>query len=776
VAWLDRAIVSGQVPSGSFLFRGTGDDFPFYAKQGKFQVLLGARDVILDFQEGWPRLEEILAELHFDNERLDIRVNEASLLESRVRDTHAWLPDLDDARHVFLKGRVSGPFKDGFRILRETPLAQHKARYVAGMQGKGRNEVRLDLAIPVDSEEDYRIDGRIVWNKNASLLLQDLDLSLDALNGALTFNDRGVFAEAIEAELWEQPLRASVHTSENGGGNAGATRIEVDLPLRPATLARHYPHDGWQSFDGAAPARLTLDIEHGRDNGTLPIRYRLQSDLKGLGVKLPAPLSKPRQSKRRLSLGGNLPVRNGDLLTLGYGDIQGSFRLQRDADSGVLDVDAAVVHCGTGETPKVERTGFVIGGQLEELDAAAWTDWLSRNAPASPSDPDERRNPSQRLDLAIDRLTLPKGRLSDVLLDMTRTPNAWDIKVRSRELAGTMRLPDGGRDKVLSINLKVLRLDPEQWDGTADADANWPAPREAQGIYLNVKELYLGGRPFGSLKARAKPVPEGLRLEQLMLEGPLLTLQGEGDWLDEGNEKRSRLSLKGGSADLGRALRELNLTTALGQSPLQFDADLGWRGPLLEPAFERIEGNLNFHIGEGRIHDVEPGVGRLFGLLNLGALGRRLTLDFTDLFNKGYAFDHIDARFSIGDGNAIAERVEIAGPAADLAIQGRTGLLARDYEQIVTVTPELSATLPLAGALAGGPVAAAALLLAEQVMGEEVNKLIRYQYEVTGPWEQPVITPIQTQDGWSLSNLLRPAARKNETTAETQRDEEPLVH
>ena len=42
-------------------------------------------------------------------------------------------------------------------------------------------------------------------------------------------------------------------------------------------------------------------------------------------------------------------------------------------------------------------------------------------------------------------------------------------------------------------------------------------------------------------------------------------------------------------------------------------------------------------------------------------------------------------------------------PAADIAISGRTGLRAKDYDQQMLVTPHTSATLPIVGALAAGP-------------------------------------------------------------------------
>ncbi len=779
VGWLDKSIVSGHVPSGSFILRGPLADWPYYGREGQFQVLFGAEHVILDYQDGWPRLEEVVAEVHFNNESLEILAQDARLLGSRVRHARAWLPDLDKTRHVFIKGAVTGPFSDSFRILRETSLAENKARYVAGMNGRGRAELRLDMAIPVEDGEDYRVDGRVLWRKNASLLLEDRGLALEALQGALTFNEAGVFADDIRARLWDLPVQARVHTDDGGEGRDANTRISLELPLRPATLAREYPHVGWQHLHGSAPARLTLDIDHGSDRNALPVHYRLDSELNGILVDLPAPLGKAAAQQRSLFIAGDLPVQSGDELQIGYGDIQGAFRLQQDPHTEHFAVDAGVVHCGTRHTPKVARSGFILGGHLPELDAGAWADWLAQHAPRRLQTSDERRNPSRRVDLAIDKLRLPRGSLNDVLLAMLRTPNAWEADIRSRELEGEIRLPDGDRHKPLSVQLKTLRLDPEQWESIAetDAPAQWPDPRRASGLYLSVEELYLGGRPFGRLDIKAMPVPEGLHLTQFSLDGPLLTLAGEGSWLGDTRKQHSTLDLKGGSADLGRTLRELNFTTALGHSVLDFEASLNWPAPLLEPGLDRVQGKLQFHIGEGRILDVDPGVGRLFGLLNLGALNRRLTLDFTDLFKEGYAFDSIDARFSIGGGNALAEAVEIVGPAADLSISGRTGLLTQDYQQVVTVTPEISATLPLAGALAGGPVVAAALLLAEQVMGEEVNKLIRYQYSVTGPWNDPQIERIETQDGWSLSNLLRPAGEQSEPAATPGREEAGLfVH
>ena len=84
------------------------------------------------------------------------------------------------------------------------------------------------------------------------------------------------------------------------------------------------------------------------------------------------------------------------------------------------------------------------------------------------------------------------------------------------------------------------------------------------------------------------------------------------------------------------------------------------------------------------------------------------------------------------------------GPAAHIEIAGRTGLGAQDYDQRATVTPALSSSLPLAGALFGpaGIGVGAALYLGQQVLPEiprQVDRLLSREYRITGSWQDPHI-------------------------------------
>jgi uncharacterized protein YhdP len=127
-------------------------------------------------------------------------------------------------------------------------------------------------------------------------------------------------------------------------------------------------------------------------------------------------------------------------------------------------------------------------------------------------------------------------------------------------------------------------------------------------------------------------------------------------------------------------------------------------------------------------------------------LPRRLSLDFSDIFQKGFSFDRIEGDFILKDGNATTQNLVMDGPAARIEAQGRIGLGARDYDQIVTVNPNVTSSLPVAGAVVGGLGVGAAMLLAQQILEPEIDKATRVKYRVSGPWDNPEVKRITVKE------------------------------
>src|SRR5262249_428084 len=98
--------------------------------------------------------------------------------------------------------------------------------------------------------------------------------------------------------------------------------------------------------------------------------------------------------------------------------------------------------------------------------------------------------------------------------------------------------------------------------------------------------------------------------------------------------------------------------------------------------------------------------------------------------------------FEFRDGNAYTSNLVLKGPAAEIGIVGRTGLATRDYDQTAKVTGHFSGPLAAAGALAGGPVVGAAVLLFSTRFKGPLSGIVRGYYRIPGSWENPKVERI----------------------------------
>jgi uncharacterized protein YhdP len=68
--------------------------------------------------------------------------------------------------------------------------------------------------------------------------------------------------------------------------------------------------------------------------------------------------------------------------------------------------------------------------------------------------------------------------------------------------------------------------------------------------------------------------------------------------------------------------------------------------------------------------------------------------------------------------------------------------VTRQYDQVMTVRPGLGNTLPIIGALAGGPGGAAAGLALQGLLQKQLGEASQVQYTIRGSWDEPVIEPV----------------------------------
>jgi uncharacterized protein YhdP len=224
--------------------------------------------------------------------------------------------------------------------------------------------------------------------------------------------------------------------------------------------------------------------------------------------------------------------------------------------------------------------------------------------------------------------------------------------------------------------------------------------------------------------------------------------------------QQGALKLELVSTDLLQTMRDLGYGDTITGKQGTVVANVTWPGAPDSQLLGRLNGTVSIQIDDGQLLSVQPGAGRIFGLMSVAALPRRLSLDFTDFTDKGLAFDSVRGDFTLKAGDAYTENLLLKGPAAEIGVVGRTGLGQRDYDQTAVVTGSLGQSLPVAGALAAGPVVGAALLVFSQIFKEPLKGITRGYYRITGSWDNPVVQRVEDSDKKKAAIAVRTAERK----------------
>jgi uncharacterized protein YhdP len=249
---------------------------------------------------------------------------------------------------------------------------------------------------------------------------------------------------------------------------------------------------------------------------------------------------------------------------------------------------------------------------------------------------------------------------------------------------------------------------------------------------------------LGKTELLTTPIAAGMRIDRFRSRSESLGLDAAGEWVNSGAGTRSNLKLDFTAESLGQMLDALGFAGMVTGGKTKATLAGSWPGSPGAFSLAAMSGTLNAEIGEGRLPNVEPGgSGRILGLISLAEIPRRLSLDFSDFFSKGFSFNSVRGDFSFSDGQAHTDNLRINGPAAEIHVSGNADLRNQQYDQRVEVLPKAGGMLPALGMLAGGPVGAAMGVVAQAVLQKPLKQTTRTVYRITGPWSKPKVDVIE---------------------------------
>jgi uncharacterized protein YhdP len=476
---------------------------------------------------------------------------------------------------------------------------------------------------------------------------------------------------------------------------------------------------------------------------------RVSSTLVGFELKLPAPLDKAAAAPLPSWFEIQWPAAGGPQGSFALGSLVGSsFALESDSDG--MRLAHASMTFGASEAKLSDSQILNVGGAVQRLDLGGW---LRLSTPDKDAKPLSYYMRTARLNVAeLDYLGLA---FRDVSLDLAVAERSWRINVGGPNVIGAITVPSAA-GSIEPWNLQFDRLhfdvaDSEDSSGagagavvnvSADAD-----PRTVPAVNFHATELIWGERQFGDVTATLAKQDFGVGLTSLSVSGPSFTVSAQGEWRAK-DAGVSRIKGTLASTDVQATLKDLGYADVIQAKSGKMDFDLTWEGAPTTAALAQVIGHVQLSMEKGQVTGIKPGAGRVLGLASIAALPRRLALDFSDLTDKGLAFDSVHGDFDLRGGNAYTENVLLKGPAAEIGLIGRIGLKNKDYDQTAVVTGSVgnSLSIPVASALVCGPVCGAAVLLFTQVFKQPLKGLARGYYRITGSWDNPTVERIKSAD------------------------------
>ncbi len=736
--WLSSAIVAGRLNSGGFVYHGSLDAA---APAPSMQMFFDVSDGTIRYQPQWPAISSADAFTLVKGSEVLVAIDRGQIYQTRVNGGHVYLPARSARLQV--QTELQGPAADVRKVLLESPIRAHLGDQFSDWQLTGQAATELDLVIDLQDTEDSQI--RVASALSDGRYYSDpLQLAFEKIRGTIHYQDRkGLFSSDLRAQFFAQPISARINTRQQKDGSH--TVIDVDGSVDIERLNRWLKQPMVELFSGRSRYRASLDLCASRpDCSSLTV----SSDLRGVSSRLlPPPFDKSAQQARVLKVQSQLGG-NSNWLEISYGGVFHSWMSLRNQQ-----LTAAELVLGAGQPPPRPRNqGLWIRGELPAIEWLAWQRFIEQQFPDTVND---SKRPGidpllQGIDLRTDQLLLAGSTYHDVDVRLRPAADGWRVELLTPIAKGRIDLP-GSSASPISAELDYLYLpagadeppaEGQPADPLQDVDPrNWPA------IRLSVADLQLAGEPYGRWQLLLEPVANGVHIGEITGQVRKLDVEAELWWLQYGSEHKTRIDLTVTADELADVQEAWGNAKALESRDMKAVGQLRWNGSPLYFNPQSLNGELDLKSGRGRLLDLGTAGDalKLFGVLNVKALGRRLRLDFRDLYRGGLSFDTITGHYRIEQGVATStSALKLNGPSADMELEGSFDLVNETLDQRLRMTLPLAENISLAAVFLGAPQVAGAVFLFDKLTGKSLSRIASNRYTLTGSWDDPVVEAVKS--------------------------------
>lgn len=780
------AIVAGTAREVRFKVKGDLNDVPYSnAHPGEFRISAAIDNATLAYvprsvqasaELPWPAITQIQGELLIDRLSLQVRQARARAgagagLEISAVDAH--IPDLLNAR-VLVNAQARGPLGEVLGFVNGSPVGAMLDRALSEAVVSGPADYTLKLNLPLHDLTQSTVQGRVTLGGNDVHITPDTP-KLARARGVVSFTERGFAVTGGQARMLGGDVRLEGGTVAPTGAIVPAHRAPASIQFRAsgtasaeglrqaselgavAALARH------ASGSAAYTAQLAFRAGHPE--------LSVSSNLQGLALSLPAPLSKAADTVLPLRLDSTLirdsllpgpdgVVRLRDQLSLDLGRV-GAVRYQRDLSGAQPQVLRGSIGVGLSDDESVllPEAGVAANVNLPALDVDAWSRVLSQVTGVAMGGLDAGTPPAVQAymphHLAVRAGTLTAGgrQLQQLVLGATRDGLLWRANLDAQQLNGYLEYrqsSDLGPGRVFA-RLARLTMAPQAVGEVEALLGEQPASIPALDVVVDSFELR--GKRLGRVELEAvnrggEGAVREWRLSKFNISTPEAVLAASGNWASlqaqsgTPGRRRTVMNFKLDVNDAGALLTRLGMKDVVRKGQGQLAGQVAWVGSPISPDYPSMTGAFKVNVEDGQFLKADPGLAKLLGVLSLQALPRRLTLDFRDVFSDGFSFDFFRGDVDIALGIASTNNLQMKGVNAAVLMEGRADLAHETQNLRVVVVPELNAGTASLIASVINPAVGLGTFLAQVFLRRPLIEAATQEFQIDGSWTDPRVTKV----------------------------------
>jgi uncharacterized protein (TIGR02099 family) len=798
--YVREAVLQGRVSSAKFAVKGDLFDMPFAdPKLGEFRIAAQVADAHFSYVPKsiqpagslpWPALTQMNGELVF--ERTSLAVNAASgrfgeKNSLQIVRADARIPDLTITPTVIVNADARGAGSDMLAVVNGSPLLGITSQGLAKTTATGNADIQLNLHLPLFNLERSKVLGSITLAGNDVQITPDSPM-LARSKGLVTFNESGFAIQGAQASLLGGEMRLDGGTQSNAGPDDAGLVFKAQGTVTAEAL-RQAKELGFasrlgQSATGSAAYAAVLSFRKG-----LP-ELSITSNLQGMALNFPPPLAKPAETALALRYENHL-VRESlaagqklqDQILVDIGNIA-SIVYVRDISGAEPRVLRGGIGVGLtqGETTPYTEDAVIANINFAQVNLDAWQKALGSMAGASlgPANLAPATTGSAAVSgympsiiaVRARELTLEGRTLNNVVVGGSREGLTWRANLDARELNGYVEYRQPSGNNAGRVYARLARLTVAQAAATEIEVTLSEQPTAIPALDIVVEDLELRGKKLGrveveavnrgaSAAARDGTVREW-RVNKLNVIMPEAQLTATGNWAaiggnavnaNSGERRRTVMTFKLDIANSGELLKRLGMEKTVARGQGKMEGQIAWIGSPLALDFPSLSGNFNVDIAEGQFLKVEPGLGKLLGVLSLQSLPRRLTLDFRDVFSDGFSFDFIRGDVKLEQGIASTNNLQMKGVNAAVLMEGRADIAKETQDLRVVVVPEINAGTASLIAAVINPAIGLGTFLAQLLLRRPLLEAATQEFRVDGSWTDPKVTKVSRKASTPSSEL-----------------------